>query len=415
MEQEKVLILNNLGTVYPGLYDLFNQNFTIIGNKSYARIAMGHRTNAYSYVNEKFRCIVNVEEDKISKEEPPFLNRFEKHIISFENLLDENTVKKSNEIYETLLKLTIINKEDKRFEGINYSLKDIFINLDKEEINGYIYQLLNNKVKFDDLTGEVISKLSLLLPQDIIFYLKYSGFETQKREYTEKILDGYKKGKHNNLISFLKEMKDRKNVVYTFSDIFNEKNVNVEISNKMLGDITKDNVTEIEISSYSSENKFEDKLNDGFFNEENKKLCLIKFNSDERHFLNYVKFLIENKEKELNNNGNYDISKKAYVFIVNVYRKYNYIDPVSITKIGEDEKVERNKYNETISLTSEFYQIFIDDLDGSDQLTLNDFLELKSNNLFTKCIDYNVRLNNIWIILYLMNLMKLKKKIMSKN
>ena len=52
MEQEKVLILNNLGTVYPGLYDLFNQNFTIIGNKSYARIAMGYRANAYSFVNE---------------------------------------------------------------------------------------------------------------------------------------------------------------------------------------------------------------------------------------------------------------------------------------------------------------------------------------------------------------------------
>jgi hypothetical protein len=129
MEQEKVLILNNLGTVYPGLYDLFNQNFTIIGNKSYARIAMGYRANAYSFVNENFRCIVNVEEDKISKEEPPFLNRFEKHIISFENLLEDKYIKKSKEIYDTLLKLTIINKEDKKFEGLNYSLKDILLKI----------------------------------------------------------------------------------------------------------------------------------------------------------------------------------------------------------------------------------------------------------------------------------------------
>jgi hypothetical protein len=45
MEQDKVLILNNLGTVYPGLYDLFNQNFTKTMEKNYARIALGYTTN----------------------------------------------------------------------------------------------------------------------------------------------------------------------------------------------------------------------------------------------------------------------------------------------------------------------------------------------------------------------------------
>ena len=99
MEQEKVLILNNLGTVYPGLYDLFNQNFNVVGKKNYARIALGYTTNAYSLVNDNFRCIVNVDDDKIKKEEPPFLNRFEKHIISFENLLSKNALDKTKEIY----------------------------------------------------------------------------------------------------------------------------------------------------------------------------------------------------------------------------------------------------------------------------------------------------------------------------
>ena len=103
MEQEKVLILNNLGTVYPGLYDLFNQNFNVVGKKNYARIALGYTTNAYSLVNDNFRCIVNVDDDKIKKEEPPFLNRFEKHIISFENLLSKNALDKTNEIYNILL------------------------------------------------------------------------------------------------------------------------------------------------------------------------------------------------------------------------------------------------------------------------------------------------------------------------
>ena len=39
METDNVLILRNLDMIYPSLYDLFNQNFTIMGDKRYARIA----------------------------------------------------------------------------------------------------------------------------------------------------------------------------------------------------------------------------------------------------------------------------------------------------------------------------------------------------------------------------------------
>jgi len=80
MEQGKVLSLKNLETVYPALYNLFNQNFQEMGKNKYARIAIGSSTNAFSLVDDNFRCIVNVDEDLINEEEPPFLNRFEKHI-----------------------------------------------------------------------------------------------------------------------------------------------------------------------------------------------------------------------------------------------------------------------------------------------------------------------------------------------
>ena len=385
MEQDKVLILNNLGTVYPALYDLFNQNFSQVSNKNYARIALGYTTNAYSLVDDNFRCIVNVDEDKISKEEPPFLNRFEKHIISFADLINDNEKKLSEEIYNLLTQLTEYNEQFKSFEGINFSLKDIFINLDKEEINGYIYKLNKSGVKFDDLKYKIIEKLSLILPQDIILFMKYSGFETRNKEIAEKIINGYEQGQHVNINKFLKKMKNMKNIIYTLGDILENDKIE-DFENDKLGKIKIDNISEIKISKYTSENKFEESIND-FFIDKNKKLCFIKFNFNERHFLNYVKFVIENKEKEfIENNDEKEISKKAFVFIV--YLNRNFIDN-NASQSTRDEENDNNlgsKYDETISLTSEFYQIFIDDLYGDDNCTLKDVLYLKGKELFKKAV-----------------------------
>lgn len=62
-EKGKILIIEHLDSVYPLMYELFNQNFTVFYNKNYARLALGPTTNIYSYVNNKFKCIVNVGEN----------------------------------------------------------------------------------------------------------------------------------------------------------------------------------------------------------------------------------------------------------------------------------------------------------------------------------------------------------------
>ena len=98
MEQGGTIILKDLDTVYPALYDLFNQNFTIMCNKNFTRISVGSRLNAYPYVHENFKIIVFVNEENIDNQEPPFLNRFEKHIANYENLLSENQILMSYKI-----------------------------------------------------------------------------------------------------------------------------------------------------------------------------------------------------------------------------------------------------------------------------------------------------------------------------
>ena len=129
MEQDNVLILKNLESVYPALYDLFNQNFTIVSNKKYARIVFGSSQNKYAMVNEKFRCIVIVNLEQLDQEEPPFLNRFEKHIVSLEYLLNQedkdDLVKESYNIFNQLKKMISLDKET--FKGINYDLEKNFL------------------------------------------------------------------------------------------------------------------------------------------------------------------------------------------------------------------------------------------------------------------------------------------------
>ena len=81
MEKDTILILKDFESIYPSLYDLFNQNFVKVKGKKYARIALGNRTNSFSEVNKKFRCIIIVDQDNIPEQEIPFLNRFEKQNI----------------------------------------------------------------------------------------------------------------------------------------------------------------------------------------------------------------------------------------------------------------------------------------------------------------------------------------------
>ena len=137
MEAGKTIILKDLESVYPALYDLFNQNFTIMNGKNYARILIGTSFNIYSQVNKNFKCIVNVDMNSINKQEPPFLNRFEKHIVKYENLLDQKLLNISNKIFDIFNKIIDSKKE---YILDNYDFKKILINIELEEIKGMVYK-----------------------------------------------------------------------------------------------------------------------------------------------------------------------------------------------------------------------------------------------------------------------------------
>jgi len=324
MEQGNILILNNLESVYPNLYDLFNQNFTVVGNKNYARLAVGSTTNTFSYVHKNFRCIVNVDINQIDNEEAPFLNRFEKHILSYEFLLRRELLNEARNIYNILGELIMVNLNN--YKGINYDFSKILINCNLEEIQGIVYQASKRGILKENLINEVLETIALVLPQDILYSMNYTQFQQKYPQLAEKIFEYYNKGEHINLANFIKKMNNNKNIVYTFSNNMEVvKNIN-NINNETFGCFDYENIKQIEISSIKSEKELERQL-DIFYSEEKYRLCLIKLRPYEGKLMNYLKYFIDNKEKDFESNKKTDNkqnnTQKVIIFIVHMVRVFN--------------------------------------------------------------------------------------------
>ena len=228
MEEGKILILKNLESIYPSLYDLFNQNFTSVGGKNFSRIALGSSNNILAHVHEDFRCVILVSHEKIEKEveDPPFLNRFEKHIVSFKYLLNPKLQTFSINLYKKIFQIIDIKVGQKNRSQNQIKLEHQLININQEEIEGLIYQLSKNK-KEEEITDEflkeielnIFKKIVLNFSQDIILYSRISSFQ---KKYPNDLLEIYKIYKENcifNLEDFLIKAENTKNVIYTFTSI----------------------------------------------------------------------------------------------------------------------------------------------------------------------------------------------------
>ena len=145
---------------------------------------------------------------------------------------------------------------------------------------------------------------------------------------------------------------------------------------EMFGEISKDNISESIISSLSAENELEAEI-EKFYIEPNKKIFVLKFNPEETDIMNYINFFIENYIKEQNYDDENKYLKKAFIFSVHMNRIFK-ADKKDIKKA---KYIERNELGELISHLSDFYQIFIDDLDGED-ISLVEIMKSQEKDLY---------------------------------
>ena len=238
MEYNTILILRNLDMIYASLYDIFNQNFTCMGDKKFARIAY-ECTKISSEINKDFKVIIIVNKEKIEqlKLDPPFVNRFEKHIVNFKMMLNDKDFEISKKIRNYCKEISGVNNIQ-----LKLNFEKLLINCKEHNIDELIFKIkndlslsLDNSNYEDIIIQKIFEKIIPTFCQDIIAYIRISNFDIKFHKMNEKVISIYQKNRFYDFESFLKNMKYNKNIIYTFSKITEDflYNEQKEISNKL--------------------------------------------------------------------------------------------------------------------------------------------------------------------------------------
>ncbi|CAF5134993.1 unnamed protein product, partial [Rotaria sp. Silwood1] len=85
METGKTILMINTNRIHGSLYDIFNQNFSIMATgdmrKIFSKVAIGPKTIDVA-IHEDFQCIVHVKRNEFKDIPAPFLSRFQKYLLS---------------------------------------------------------------------------------------------------------------------------------------------------------------------------------------------------------------------------------------------------------------------------------------------------------------------------------------------
>ena len=341
-KEECVIIQQKLDPIQPYLYDLYNMNYKIIDEKKYVRICLDNFSEYLTPVNDAFRAIILVEKRFVNSVDMAFLNRLEKMKIKFDDLLDEG----QKALIKTIMKTIRIKDEIKRRkQKINYDLNNLLINCDKDQIGGCVYYFsIENKakkIKEDDIKDRIYSRISNILPQDIIINLQDDN--PLKEKYFEK-------KRYSNFKEYIKDLESARisqlnnykiSIIYTFSNISNIIEGADKTEQIMISEIKAEDKLKNEIDDIKNKNKNEDI---------NKNIILINF---EQYNSDKIQFIADYINNECINDG------YNYIFIIHIQRSFD-----------------KNKKEIIYSLPNIYdniNQLFIDNLQGST-LTLKQIL-----------------------------------------
>jgi len=338
-KQNKIVILQNLDLIQPFLSDLYNMNYKIIYGQKYARICLDNFIEYLTPVNDSFRIIILIDNKFVNSIDMAFFNRFEKIQIGFSDLLDTKQKKLLGEILSEIRLKEEIRKEQSK---INYDLNRLLINCCEQEIGGLVYYYFlenkNEKIDEDNIKDKIYSKISNILPQDIIINLSERN-PIKKKYFDQK--------KYNNFKEYIKDLElanYKISIIYTFSNITNI----IESYHK---------TEQIMISEINTEEKLKSDIDDikkKYFNEDqNNNLIIINFEQYNTNKIQFISDYISNYYKD---------DDYKYIFIIHIQRSFN---------------IENKSKREIIYSIPDIYnninQIFIDNLNGSD-ISLKDLL-----------------------------------------
>ncbi|XP_022802176.1 uncharacterized protein LOC111339729 [Stylophora pistillata] len=202
MERDCVLILRDLESIYGSLYDMLNQNYTVVGGRKNCRVALGAFSNPMCQVHDGFRCIVLIDERKVDYTDPPFLNRFEKQLLRFSDVLDD----KEKDIIGTLNKWVKDICTIPDFES-QFHEEDMFLGFCDDTLPSLVLKQCQDEEPKEEVVLEKCKQDLMLVatPDGFVRSLESSLAKSNFEEVQTLYNSYFQKPLHNGLEEYLKK------------------------------------------------------------------------------------------------------------------------------------------------------------------------------------------------------------------
>ena len=266
MERECILILKDLESIYGSLYDMLNQNYAIVGCRKTCRVALGPYSNPMCQVHDGFRCIVLIDQHKVDYSDPPFLNRFEKQILGFSDVLTKGQQK-------VVFELRCWVKAMSTVEGfeLHFSEKDLFIGFHEDTLPSLV---LSHFRDTDNPSEDVFNKCKdelmwIASPDGVLRTQNCKRLRDDSLDVQKLSTEYFKKPLHKGFAAFMKYVRmnyqellsffagdeiGTKTVVMTFSNIHTDIRQCLQLENNLECEV-------IRLSAYKSEKQLAERIN----------------------------------------------------------------------------------------------------------------------------------------------------------
>ncbi len=284
MERDCILILRDLESIYGSLYDMLNQNYAVVGNRKNCRVALGPYSNPMCQVHDGFRCIVLIDQHKVDYSDPPFLNRFEKQVLRFSDVLTEDQQKIITELRRWVEGMSTVEGLESHFRET-----DMFIGFHEDTLPSlvlsYGHDADSSPSSPEDVTKKCKDDLMWIAAPDAVLrtqkckHIKEDsqGVQELGDKYFEKPLHqgfaafmNYVVNNHQKSSFFASDEIGSKTVVMTFS------NIHTDIDQCMVSDFK----CQVErLSAYKSEKQLAERI-DEFWHTPDKDLLVLQCKPD---------------------------------------------------------------------------------------------------------------------------------------
>jgi len=297
-ETSVTLVMRHLGHLYDNLYDLFNQNFAVSAQKKYCRIALGALYHPRCLVNEDFYCIVFVNRDEVEKCDPPFLNRFEKHLVTVQDLVQVEYWEITHRLLNWILDL-LPDRQNDHFLQVQH----LFLGFNQDHICSLVvdaYEELHRQQEQLPNEQTVINfcKEKLLQVASLDFALTLA-LRTKYIEENNALIQQYYNIHARTTFANLLSRNISKQIIYTYTQIYE----NIHYDHQT--------IDEIKLGNFKLESEVIKRIKSHYRSDDTKRLLLIRIDyRQEYKQLLSIKHILLNA---LNEHGQYH---ERYIWLI---------------------------------------------------------------------------------------------------